>query len=171
MAVINADSGSSSKITLSMQGSPSLVAAGVRTWVAVFVLASLALFICEPSALVTGNIAVALMFAMAMIVQSSVTKFDDAKAFETKQQLVALLAPAHFACLIWLAVHAGRMVFSSSLITSSLASLMALAMIVLLDAALTAAVLLASERGQGVSGLSLAALISSKYAGLLGKIA
>jgi hypothetical protein len=161
----------SSNTAASVQGAASFVGTNVKTWIALFALASLTLFVLQPTAIVTGTIAVALMIAIALIAHSSVASFEDGITYDAKQQLVAVLAPAHFACLIWVAVHAGRMIIDTTLVTSSLAAFVALALIVLIDAILSSAVLLAAERGRGVSGASVAVLISNKYVGLLGKIA
>jgi hypothetical protein len=153
------------------KGANVLVGTDVKTWIAVFALASLMLLVFQPSAVVASAIAVSLMMTMAMLVHNSVAHFEHAAAFDAKQQWVSLLAPVQFACLIWVAVHVGRVIVGTTLSTSSLAAFASLALIVLIDALLSAAVLLTVERGQGVSGVSIAALISSKYAGLLGKIA
>jgi hypothetical protein len=148
-----------------------LIGDSVKLWVSVFVLASLALFTLQPTALVAGNLAVSLMFAMAMLAQNAVAGFDGPQGFGMRQRLITLLDPIQFACMIWLAVYTGRLLFGTMLFTTSVAALAALAMIVMIDAVLSVAFLIASERGKGVSGVSVAALISSKYAGLLGKIA
>ncbi len=148
-----------------------LVGTDVKTWTAVFALSSFTLMVLQPSAVIASALAVCLMMTMAMIVHTSVAQSDNDATFDAKQQWITLLAPAQFACLIWVAVHVGRMIVGTALATSSFVALAALALIVLIDALLSAVVLLSVERGQGVSGVSIAALISSKYAGLLGKIA
>jgi hypothetical protein len=153
------------------QDTNALIGSTVKTWVAVFALVTLALMILQPTAIVTGTFAVALMVAIALLAHNSIESFDDGVTFDAKQQLIAILAPAHFACLIWMAVHAGRLMMDTSLVTSSLAAFIALAVIIMVDAVVSASLLLAAERGHGVSGLSIAALINGKYAGLVGKIA
>lgn len=153
------------------RSSKALVGTDVKTWIAVFVLASLTLMVVQPSVVIASAIAVCLMMIMAVVAHNSVAHFDHSANFDAKQQWISLLAPAQLASLIWVAVHIGRMVVGTTLGTSSLAAFIALALIVLIDALLSAAFLLTVERGQGVSGVSVAALISSKYAGLMGKIA
>jgi ABC-type methionine transport system permease subunit len=147
------------------------VGTDVKTWTAVFALSSLTLMVLQPSGVIASAIAVSLMMTMALVAHNSVGHFDHNADFDAKQRWISLLAPAQFACLIWIAVHVGRVVVGTTLGTSSLAAFIALALIVLIDALLSVAFLLTVERKQGVSGASVAALISSKYAGLLGKIA
>jgi ABC-type methionine transport system permease subunit len=166
----NIHSNLSSAVAVAKDAKPH-VGTDVKTWIAVFALSSVTLLAFQPTAVVASAIAVSLMMTMALLVHNSVAHFDHAAAFDAKQQWVSLLAPVQFACLIWVAVHVGRVIVGTTLSTSSLAAFASLALIVLIDALLSAAVLLTVERGQGVSGVSVAALISSKYAGLLGKIA
>jgi hypothetical protein len=146
-----------------------LVSTQVKTWMAVFALTALALFAAQPTAIITGSMALCMMFTMVLIVHGAVANFKELQSFELKQQMINIIAPVQFACLIWMAVQAGRMIAGTPLVTSSLAALAALALIILVDAILSLAFLFAAERGEGISGVSFAALISSKYTGLLGK--
>jgi hypothetical protein len=170
-AMSNVNSNAKSAAAVTLCRSYMLFGSPVKTWTTGFTLATAALLAAQPTAIVTGAIALCLMFVMALVTLASVTNVEDQASFDAKQLMVTVLAPVQFACLIWMAVQAGRMIAGVSLATSSLAALGALAIIVLIDAVLSIVFLLVAERGQGVSGVSVAALISSKYAGLLGKIA
>ncbi len=167
----NMNSSTANSAVISPNGTKVLIGDNVKLWISVFVLASLVLFTLQPTALVAGNLAVSLMFTMAMLAQNAVAGFVGPEGFKKRASVISVLDPIQFACMIWLAVYAGRVLFGPMLFTSSVAAIAALAMIVMVDAIVSVAFLLASERREGVSGLSVAALISSKYAGLLGKIA
>ena len=107
--------------------------------------------------------------AVAGIAHSSASDSGNDGKFELKQRLIGVIAPAQFALLIWLAVYAGR-AMASTLAGSSVAALCVFAGLLALDFAVSMAALLVAERREGISGLSVASLISSKYAGLFGKI-
>ena len=147
----------------------SFASLGVKSWVAVFPLASVMLFAVQLSAFATSCLAAALSVAIVGLAHSSVSDADDDGRFAMKQRVIGLIAPAQFALLIWLAVYVGRSM-ASTLAGSSVAALFVFAGFLALDFAFSMAVLLAAERRDGLSGLSLASLINGKYAGLLGKI-
>lgn len=147
----------------------SFASSGVKSWIAVFPLASVGLFALQLSASLTLCIAAGLAAAVAGLAHASVWDADNDGRFETKQRLIGLIAPAQFALLIWLSVYAGR-AMASTLAGSSVGALFVFAGLLALDFAVSMAALLVAERREGVSGLSVASLISSKYAGLFGKI-
>jgi hypothetical protein len=142
---------------------------GVKTWMAVFPLTSLALFTSQLSPSATACLAACLTAAIASFAHASVSDSENDGRFEMKQRLIGLMAPAQIALLIWLAVYAGRSM-ASTLAGSSLAAFVVFAGLLFLDFAVSMATLFVAERREGVSGLSVASLISGKYAGLLGKI-
>lgn len=147
----------------------SFASSGVKSWMAVFPAASLALFTLQPSFAITLVIVTGLAAAMAGIAHSSASDGENDGRFEFKQRLIGFIAPAQIALLIWLAVFAGRCM-ASTMAGSSFAALGVFFGLVLADFLVSMAILLAAERREGVSGLSVASLISGKYAGLLGKI-
>jgi hypothetical protein len=142
---------------------------GVKSWMAVFPAASLALFTLQPSAASALLTVTGLAAVMAGIAHSSASDGENDGKFEFKQRLIGLIAPAQIAFLIWLAVFAGRSM-ASTMAGSSFAALGVFAGLVLADFIASMAILLAAERRDGISGLSVASLVSGKYAGLLGKI-
>jgi hypothetical protein len=147
--------------------SPTELSTSVRTWLVGFAATSVLLFAAQPGPFFTAALALVLMFTMAFCAHQSVQSVND---FDMDQRLVGMVAPAQFACLICLAVQAGNFVSGASLIASSLAAFAAFALIIVIDALLSTLFLFATERKDGISGVSIAALISAKYAGLLGKI-
>lgn len=142
---------------------------GVKSWMAVFPLVSTTLFAFQPAASASVSLAVILSAAVTGLAHASVADADNDGRFDMKQRLMGLAAPAQFALMIWLAVYAGRAV-ASTLAGSSIAALFVFAGLLALDFAASMAALLVAERREGVSGLSVASLISGKYAGLFGKI-
>ena len=142
---------------------------GVKICIAVFPLISAALFACQPPASVSACLAAVLAVGIAGLAHASIADADNDGRFEMKQSMIGLIAPAQFALLIWLAVYAGR-AMASTLAGSSVAALFVFSGLLALDFAVSMAALLVAERREGVSGLSVATLISGKYAGLLGKI-
>jgi hypothetical protein len=157
---------SSFEISVENQG---FASKGVKSWMAVFPLVSAGLFAAQLSASATFFAAAALTAGVAGLAHASVCDADNDGRFEMKQRMIRLIAPAQFALLIWLAVYAGR-AMASTLAGSSVAALFVFAALLALDFMVSMAALLIAERREGVSGLSLASLISGKYAGLLGKI-
>ena len=147
----------------------SFASSGVKCWMAVFPLVSAGLFAVQLSASATVCIAAALTAAVAGLAHASVSDAENDGRFAMKQRMIGLIAPAQFALLIWLAVYAGR-AMASTLAGSSVAALFVFAGILALDFAVSMIALLVAERREGVSGLSVASLISGKYAGLFGKI-
>jgi hypothetical protein len=147
----------------------SFASTGVKSWMAVFPLASVTLFALQPAASVSTCIAAAFAAAVAGLAHASVADADNDGRFEVKQRMIGLIAPAQFALLIWLAVYAGR-AMASTLAGSSVAALFVFAALLAVDFAVSMAALMVAERREGVSGLSVASLISGKYAGLFGKI-
>ncbi len=138
-----------------------------RTWVTVFPVASLVLFVAQPAAIMTFAYCVGSTFAMAALAHAAV---QDEGGHEAKMAYVRFLAPIQSALLIWLAVYIGQGVAGMSLIATSLAAFAALGAILIADAALSGAALMAAAQGRGTLGTSIACLISEKYAGLFGKI-
>jgi hypothetical protein len=147
----------------------SFASRGVKSWMAIFPLVSAGLFAVQLSAPATLGIAAALTAAVAGLAHSSVSDSENDGRFELKQHMIGLIAPAQFALLIWLSVYAGR-AMASTLAGSSVAALFVFAGLLAIDFAVSMAALMVAERREGVSGLSVASLISSKYAGLFGKI-
>jgi hypothetical protein len=147
----------------------SFASEGVKSWMGVFPAASLALFTLQPSASSSLFIVAGLAMVVAGIAHSSASDGGNDGRFESKQRLIGLIAPAQFALLIWLSVYAGR-AMASTLAGSSVAALCVFAGLLALDFAVSMAALLVAERREGISGLSVASLISAKYAGLFGKI-
>jgi hypothetical protein len=168
--MMHMNSGAAGKVAVAAQHSAELVCLAVKTWGGIFIVASFALLTWQPATMTAAMFALVLMMTMATIAHSSVVTCDAPKTFDMKQQMIAALAPAQFSCLIWLAVNAGHTMLGASVVTSSLAALVALALIVCIDAVLSVAFLMVAEHGTGVAGVSVAALISSKYVGLLGKV-
>jgi hypothetical protein len=146
-----------------------VASSGVKTWTAVFSIASVGLFASQLAPSATFCLAAGLTAAIAGFAHASVSDSENDGRFEMKQRLIGLMAPAQIALLIWLAVYAGRSV-TSTLAGSSFAALVVFAGLLLLDFAISIATLMVAERREGVSGLSVASLISGKYAGLLGRI-
>lgn len=147
----------------------SFASSGVKSWMAVFPAVSLALFTLQPSAPVTLFIVTLMVAALAAIAHSSSSDAGNDGKFELKQRLIAFVAPAQFALLIWLSVYAGR-AMASTLAGSSVAALFVFSGLIALDFAVSIAALMVAERQEGISGLSVVSLISGKYAGLFGKI-
>ncbi|MGL4488646.1 MAG: hypothetical protein ACRCU5_04285 [Rhizobiaceae bacterium] len=167
----NSQSRSDIAHAIPMQGSQDQLHGTAKIWMATFGLAIFALFVCEPTALISTNIAVSLMFGMVLVVQNATATFMDERAFEVKMQFIALLASAQVACLVWTSIVTGRVIFGDSLVVATLAAFVALVLAVVVEAAVSIGMLYAVERGKGSGGASIAALISSKYAGLFGRIA
>lgn len=138
-----------------------------RIWIMVFPLASAGLFAAQPSAMTTLAISVLLSLTMAAIAHAAVR---DESGFEAKLSYVRMLAPVHAALLMWLAVYIGRDLAGTSLVATSLAAFVALGIVLITDALFSGVALVASERGRGAMGTSIAGLVSEKYAGLFGKI-
>lgn len=157
-----------SEIELSV-ANQNFASSGVKSWMAVFPLASAALFAFQPAASASVCLAVILSAAVTGLAHASVADADNDGRFYMKQRMIGLIAPAQFALLIWIAVYAGR-AMASTLAGSSVAALFVFVGLLALDFAASMAALLVAERRQGVSGLSVASLISGKYAGLFGKI-
>jgi hypothetical protein len=143
----------------------SFVSNAVTNWAFIFPVASVCLFLIQPSLLTSATFAVGLMALLAIFAHLSV---NDANSFESKQLAIGLLSPIQFAIMMWAAVHMGREIAGASLITSSLAAMLVFAGALLVDGLLSGALLLAANTG--TLGTSVASLISAKYAGLLGKI-
>ena len=140
----------------------------VMKWIAIFPLASLSLFLVQPSFMTSATFAVGLMALLALFAHVSVSDSDAKDSFESKQLAISLLAPVQFAFLMWAAVHMGRDIAGASLAVSSLAALAVLSGALVVDGLLSAIMLLATSKG--TAGTSVASLISAKYAGLLGQI-
>jgi hypothetical protein len=147
----------------------SFASSGIRCWMAVFPVVSVSLFAVQLSASATVCLAAAFAVTISGLAHSSISDVNNDGKFEMKQHLIGLTAPAQFALLIWLAVYVGR-AMASTLAGSSIAALFVFAGLLALDFAVSMAMLLAAERREGISGLSVASLISGKYAGLFGKI-
>lgn len=143
----------------------SFASAAVLKWAAIFPLASIVLFVVQPSLLASANFAVGLMALLALFAHLSV---KDVNSFESKQLAIALLSPIQFAILMWAAVHMGRDLAGASLVASSFAAMLVFAGALLVDGLLSGALLLAANTG--TLGASVAGLISAKYAGLVGEI-
>jgi hypothetical protein len=154
--------------TLDSAAAPlSMVSNASAPWMALFAAAALPLFLLQPSAITTLAMAAALSLCMMALAHVSAR---DSKSFDAAHLSIKLLAPIQFALMIWLAVYAGREVSGTSFALSCLAALASLAAIIIADALISAVAMLAAERGRGATGVSLASLISAKYAGLLGAI-
>ena len=149
--------------------SQNIASGAVKCWIAVFPLVSLCLFAVQPSASVTAVAAAACALALSGLAHASVKDAGDNGRFAFKQLMMGLVAPAQIALLIWLSVYAGRSV-AVTLEGSSVAALFAFAGLLAADFAVSMAALVAAERRDGVCGLSVASLVSAKYAGLLGRI-
>jgi hypothetical protein len=141
-----------------------------KTWIALFPLASLTLFVTQPTQAYALSLAAMLGMALVIIAQLAVSGDESAAPFEIKQMIMGLIAPIQFAMMIWAAVYAGRELAGASLLWSSLVAFVVFIGLIVADALASAAVLLISERKNGVSGLAITLLVSNKYAGLLGKI-
>ena len=137
------------------------------TWMPVFAVSALPLFLFQPSAFVTLSMAATVSLTMMMFAHLSV--LND-RLFDPMHTAVKFLAPVQFALLIWLAVHAGHQLAGSSYAASCLVAFIWLAFLLVADAVVSAVLLHAAGRGRGTAGVSLVSLISAKYAGLLGKI-
>jgi hypothetical protein len=157
---------SSFEVSVENQG---FASSGVKIWMAVFPAVSLTLFAVQPSAAAALCIVSGLAVSVAGLAHSSASDGENDGKFELKQRLIGIIAPAQFALLIWIAVYAGRSV-AATLAGSSFAAFGFFAGLILLDFIGSLAILLAAERRDGISGLSVASLISGKYAGLFGKI-
>ena len=135
--------------------------------VSLFAVSALPLFLFQPSAFVTLCMAATASVAMVAFAHLSVM---NEKLFKSMHFVVKLVAPVQFALLIWLAVYAGHQLAGASFALSCLAAVASLGALLIADAALSAALLIAAERGRGATGVSLVSLISAKYAGLFGRI-
>ena len=142
---------------------------GVKGWFGVFPLASAALFATQLPAAAAICLTASLAVTMAAIAHISVKDADNDGRFDAKQQVIGLLAPAQFALLIWLAVMAGS-ALTSSFAASCVVAFAVFAVFFALEFLASAAALFLLERNEGISGLSLAGLISGKYSGLLGRL-
>lgn len=143
----------------------SFASAAVLKWAVVFPVASICLFVVQPSLLTSATFAIGLMALLALFAHLSV---NDANSFESKKLAIGLLSPIQFAIMMWAAVHMGRDIAGGSLVVSSLAAMLVFMGVLLVDGLLSGALLLAANTG--TLGTSVASLISAKYAGLLGKI-
>jgi hypothetical protein len=136
-------------------------------WMALFALSALPLFMLQLSIAATLQAAVALSLTMVAFAHFSVT---DAKYFDVAHLVIKLVAPLHFALMIWLSVYVGREIGGVSFASSYIVSIICLFGIVTADAVASAALALVAGSCRSITGLSLATLISAKYAGLLGGV-
>lgn len=144
-----------------------------HVWLSVFPLAAAGLFVAMPS---FGAVSIAgALVSLAMLGFAAVAIHGE-RAASTVQTVISACAPVQFACFTWLAVaiaRAGCNVFALEggwhfAGTIALALVLLAAMLVL-EALVSAALLVMSETG-AVRGVSLACLVSAKYAGALGRI-
>ncbi len=146
---------------------PTMTSNASTPWMALFVLATVPLFMLQPSIAVTLQTVALLSLAMVALAHMAVA---DHKHFDTAYLAIKLVAPLHFAMMIWLCVYIGREIGGASFAASYLASIACLFGIVAADAVASAALALVAGSCRSVTGLSLVTLISAKYAGLMGKV-
>ncbi len=146
---------------------PTITSNASTPWMALFVLATVPLFMLQPSIAVTLQTVALLSLAMVALAHMAVA---DNKHFDTANLAIKLVAPIHFVLMIWLSVYMGREIAGASFALSFAASILCLFGIVAVDAVASGALALIAGSCRSVTGLSLVTLISAKYAGLMGKV-
>lgn len=164
--MVYAKSGATAAVFVSSDGA--FASKAVMKWVSIFPAASLGLLIVQPSFITSVSFGIGLAALLALFAYLSVAESDGKNSFESIQLAIGLLAPVQFAFMMWAAVNIGREMVGASLVGSSLVAFAVLTCALLVDALVSAIFLLATS--EGTAGASVASLISTKYAGLLGQI-
>jgi hypothetical protein len=136
-------------------------------WMALFALSAFPLFMLQLS--LTATLQTVGLLSLAMVALAHLSVMSD-KHFDSAHLAIKLIAPLQFAFVIWLSVYMGRELGGESFAASYAASIICLFGIVIVDALVSVALALIAGSCRSVPGLSLAALISAKYAGLLGGV-
>lgn len=141
----------------------------VKTWLAVFPVTTLGIWITQPLFSVSAMMAIGFMAALAIVASVSVAGAD-MRRFNVGQMVMGIVAPVQLALTIWVSVYVGHALAGESLIASTLAAFVVFAGLLIADFGLSVLALVVTGRNSAFSGVSEASLIAGKYAGLLGRV-
>lgn len=141
----------------------------VKTWLAVFPITALGVLFIQPSFIMSSLMATMLMVSLVAIASLSMIG-DDMRRFQIGQMMMGLIAPVQLSLMIWVSVYAGHMMAGDALVASTLAAFAMFAGLMVVDALVSIALLLVAGHASPVCGLSIASLITGKYASLFGRV-
>lgn len=141
----------------------------VKTWLTVFPVTALGILVVQPDFRVSALMATMLMISLVVVALLSMIG-GDMRRFNIGQMMMGLIAPVQLALMIWVSVYAGHMIAGDNLFVSTFMAFAVFAGLLFADALVSIMLLVIAGRASPVCGLSVASLISGKYASLFGRI-